>query len=167
MLTVDWMGMKKSKFKVKKFQNLDVIFDYYLNQTKVDPKLLFFTIDDREINLRESSSVSLKYTDQIIEGGLLPEMCLNREIRSEKIQKTSNNIELKARFSAKKVIELPVYLSESDTMALVMWQILEEFQEDIENLKLYFDGELVKPEDTIESLDLEDGDCLDIIFNIT
>lgn len=168
MITVDWLSVERNTFKVRKFQCLEVVFDFYLKKSEKDPKLLFFTLDDKEIDLRKSSYVSLRLKEndgKVLEGGILPDKFLDREEKKLERLREPDSVELKVQLAdARRNKHFKVYLRSGDSMEYVIWQVMDELDEDFDSVKLYFDGALVKPTDTLESLDMEEGDCFDAVI---
>lgn len=162
---VIWQAINKKIFKVRKFQPLSVIANYFGKEMQKDTKLMLFTLDENEINLNKNSYVSLRLSsDKVIEGGLLPDSYLDREQKDTyDFVKETGSIMLKIQSGEKRAQSFPVYMQKTDKMEYIFWQVCLELGKEVEDFKLYLDGKIIRPDSTLESLDLEDGDCIDIV----
>lgn len=163
-VTVDWQ-LRKKLFDVKEFENLKTILDYFCKEHKVKPTLLLFTINNKEINLANNCYVSLNLNeDSVIEAVLLPESASDRPLLNDLSPFIGNLFKIKVQYVNQKQ-DLFVYLETSQTkLGIAYWQLMQHFQVDFENVKCYFDGVFIKPSDTPDLLDLEDGDCIDVVL---
>lgn len=161
---VVWKSVERNFFKVAKYQLLSCIPKYYCEKFKVNPKLLFFTLDDKQLNLEECSFVSLRLDEKkVIEGGVLPESFLTEEqVNTTPAVITEGELNFKVQYSDHRTNGIDVKCKKGDKMEIIFWQVAKYLKEPVDCVKLYFDGRLVLPENQISDLDLEEGDCFDL-----
>ncbi|KRT79341.1 hypothetical protein AMK59_6948 [Oryctes borbonicus] len=157
-VNVLWKSVNKHSFKIPKFHPLSCILKYYIDKYKVNPKLLFFTLDEKQISLEKDSFVSLRLDEKkVIEGGTLPESYLEDMPMITTATVNEDSLHFKVQYSSQKNNEILVSCKNDDTMEIIFWQVSNAIKEPIEKIKLYFDGNLLQPNSKVVDQDLEEG----------
>lgn len=165
IVNVLWRSLEPNKFKVKKLQNLNCIFEYYAKKIDKDPSLLLFTLNDREISIKDNCYVSLQLDDtKTIEVGLLPDSYLNRKQNLHGTIPVTEGVRYKIQCAKKKFDSFHVFLKENEKLDQIFWQISQQLKLPPEQMKLYFDGDLINSNKTARENGLEPEDCLDLQF---
>lgn len=159
-----WKSIEKNTFKIPKYQPLTSIITYYSEKFNVNRKLLFFTLNDEPINLEENSYVSLRLNDQeVIEGGILPETYLDDSQENHSFVQDTD-LKFKVQCNDRRIREINVKCNRIDKIEVILWQVMNSIKEPIEKIRLYFDGHLLQADSKLADLDLEEGDCFDLII---
>lgn len=77
--------------------------------------------------------------------------------------KEQSNNEVKFRVTQEDV-KIPIFMSmkKTDKMIILYVKLAEKLGLDLESFSLKFDGDQIKNSDTMESLDLEGGECFEL-----
>nr|XP_022918016.1 uncharacterized protein LOC111427231 [Onthophagus taurus] len=162
-IKVLWRIFETHTFKLKKFQKLTPIRDYFVKTKNAKPELLFFTLDDKEIDLDCNCYASLRLTEyKSLEGCLLPDSYLNQP-KQEIIDLNKYDFQFKVQTGVHREKSFYVKCKKGDKTEVIFWQVILKTGKPIEEIKLSFDGELLKPDQELLDLDIMDGDCIDLI----
>lgn len=77
------------------------------------------------------------------------------------ITQAPDSIALKVQNSNHKAT-ITIHIGKSDKMKILMHRYAELNKAKLEDLKFFFDGERLNPNDTPKSLDLDGGECIDV-----
>ncbi|GLV40337.1 Rad60 [Carabus blaptoides fortunei] len=154
-----WKSQYIEKFTIRRFEKIDAIFKHFAEKENVSEDRLLFTIHEK-ILMKSDTPDSLNVNAaSIIEGGVLSE---EKQITTTVRPTHADRIELKVQLKDRKH-PLKIYLRLTDGMNILMYQCAEELKVPSNTLKFYFDGDLIKQNDTAESLQLEGGECIDCV----
>lgn len=151
-----WKNQAYKKFEFRKKEKLDKIFKYYAQKANVSEELLYFSYNDTVVCKTDTpESLNLNIAS-IIEGGILS---TKTHLSSGYKQDT---LELKIQW---KNLKKPfIYnMKVTDEMCVLMQECSNQMNVALNKLKFYFDGEIIEPDDTPSSLDLEGGECIDCV----
>uniref|UniRef100_A0A2A4JNZ8 Rad60/SUMO-like domain-containing protein n=1 Tax=Heliothis virescens TaxID=7102 RepID=A0A2A4JNZ8_HELVI len=157
---VYWQNLEIFKFKIRKFQKLTQIFNYFTDKEGVSSDKLLFTYNDRILKIDDTPD-SINYSiAKFIDGGIV-----NQDVR-HLVAETNGNHELKGfkiKFQCqnkKKPFETSVDPNERLMSAMI--KCAEYLETPLDKLKFYFDGDLINSKNTPQDLDLEGGECIDV-----
>lgn len=154
-----WKSQYIEKFTIRRFEKIDVIFKHFAKTENVPEDRLLFTIQERILTQSDTPDSLNVNAASIIEGGVLSE---EKQVTTTLKSAHADKVELKVQMKDRKH-PLKIYLRLTDTMNILMYKCAEELKVPSSTLKFYFDGDLIKPNDTAESLQLEGGECIDCI----
>lgn len=154
-----WKSQYIEKFTIRRFEKIDIIFKHFAETENVPEDRLLFTIQERILTQSDTPDSLNVNAASIIEGGVLSE---EKQVITTLKSANADKVELKVQMKDRKH-PLKIYLRLTDTMNILMYQCAEELKVPSSTLKFYFDGDLIKPNDTPESLQLEGGECIDCI----
>lgn len=163
IVKVCWCFQNTEKFIVRRYESLEKIFQHFSQRHNIPESRLLFTLDNsNQVISPTDTPVSLKLNvGSIIEGGFLnseQQDCV--KIRS-KIDE--DLIELKVQLKDRKH---PLFVSvrTSDSMEVFMHKSAEQLLVPVDKLKFYFDGDAIHFSDTVTSLELSGGECIDCVY---
>lgn len=154
-----WKSVNVVKIPVRRMQKLTVVFEHLMKLEKVPLEQVMLTFKNQAVKPTDTpDSLNLNVWD-FLEGGVLNspvESCLD----SPKAHKSAFSI--KFQDVHKKSIVLPARANEK--MKIVMTRYAEQVDKPLESIKFMFDGSVVNHSDTPDSLDLDCGDVIDVIY---
>lgn len=158
-LKVWWQFREISSFKIRKYQTMQSIFDFYSERENIPMERLVFLVDENFIKPDDTPD-SLNITRyQIIEGGYVTDGVVNV---AGKMDKTSTQaIQLKILMQEKKK-PLMVAIKKDEPFSILMAKCSEALQLDVKDMRFSFDGDTLKATDTPLSLEFEGGECIDV-----
>lgn len=162
IVKVCWCFQNTEKFTVRRFESLEKIFQHFSQRHNIPKSRLLFTLDNsNQVISPTDTPDSLKLNvGSIIEGGFLnSEQQDFIKIRS-KIDE--DLIELKVQLKDRKH-PLLVSIRTTDSMDIFMQKCAEQLLVPMDKLKFYFDGDAINLSDTVTSLELSGGECIDCV----
>ncbi|XP_077288830.1 DNA repair protein Rad60 isoform X2 [Arctopsyche grandis] len=169
-IKVHWRSKEYHRFKIRKYQKLTSIFEFFAKLEEVAIDNLLLTLGDRVLRPVDTPA-SIEYNIcHFIEGGIVPHSVTHIAEQSAKKYDAPSDA-LAAAMHKKLVIKLrskemknafEVMIGKNQKLSVAMVKFSEEIEVPLSRLKFYFDGDLVDSESTPVSLDLEGGECLDV-----
>ncbi|XP_008471232.1 uncharacterized protein CG4449 isoform X2 [Diaphorina citri] len=156
---VVWRHGEPHSFPIMKKKDLGSIYEFFAKQENVSIQNILLSKNEKVLSPHSTPlSIEYKVTD-ILEGGIL----------QNGIQKPSNNqhdkdcIEVKVQ---QKNVKKPllIQLHKSNDMNIFAKKVASELGIDVSKLKFTFDGDTLDLEETVESLDLDGGECFDLVI---
>lgn len=158
-LKVWWQFREISSFKIRKYQTMQSIFDFYSERENIPIERLVFLVGENFIK-PEDSPDSLNITRfQIIEGGYVTDAVVNVVGKTDRT--STQSIQLKILMKEKKK-PLMVAIKKDEPLSILMAKCSEALQLDVKNMRFSFDGDTLKATDTPLSLEFEGGECIDV-----
>ncbi|CAL4154822.1 unnamed protein product, partial [Meganyctiphanes norvegica] len=160
-IRIRW-GQDTLKFTLRRLQKFFIIYQKLAEINDVSVNLIILCHKDKILS-PESCPGDLGITAaDILEGGIQNLKASQDSSNTGNSNEECNpdNIELKVQ-NANNKGSLKVYISKYDKMAILMHKYAEEFGKSVKQFKFMFDGEVLKSDDTPESLDLDGGECID------
>lgn len=138
---VYWQSLEIFKFKIRKYQKLTQIFDYFMEKEGVSNDKLLFTYNERILKIDDTPD-SINYSiAKFIDGGIVEQ---NVTQLAQECSKGDENNGLKLKFQCQnKKKPFETTLRPEDKLALAMMKCAEHLETPIERLKFYFDGDLI------------------------
>ncbi|CAH1643037.1 unnamed protein product [Spodoptera littoralis] len=157
---VYWQNLEVFKFKIRKYQKLTQIFNYFMEKEGVGNDKLLFMYNDRIIKMDDTPD-SINYSiAKFIDGGIVNQN-VSHLATSNSSEKVINGIKIKFQCqNMKKPFETT--LGADDKFAAAMVKCAEHLEVQLERLKFYFDGDLISNKSTPRDLELEGGECIDV-----
>ncbi|KAJ8707008.1 hypothetical protein PYW08_011142 [Mythimna loreyi] len=157
---VYWQSLEIFKFKIRKYQKLTQIFDYFTAKEGVSKDNLLFTYNERILKIDDTPD-SINYSiAKFIDGGIVNQSVTQL---AQECNKEDENSGLKLKFQCQnKKKPFETTLRPQDKLALAMMKCAEHLETPIERLKFYFDGDLITSKTTPQDLELEGGECIDV-----
>ncbi|KAI5712848.1 hypothetical protein M8J75_011710 [Diaphorina citri] len=156
---VVWRHGEPHSFPIMKKKDLGSIYEFFAKQENASIQNILLSKNEKVLSPHSTPlSIEYKVTD-ILEGGIL----------QNGIQKPSNNqhdkdcIEVKVQ---QKNVKKPllIQLHKSNDMNIFAKKVASELGIDVSKLKFTFDGDTLDLEETVESLDLDGGECFDLVI---
>ncbi|KAL6259830.1 hypothetical protein P5V15_009741 [Pogonomyrmex californicus] len=157
-IKVCWRSNRIDRLSMHRHDCLKGIFQYYANLEKVPVNEILIMRKDKIINHTDTpASLGLSVID-ILDGGIV-----NPGMKT--LSKDESNDEdaciIKIQTANKKQ-SLTISLKKNERFEALFANCAKQLKVKESNLKLYFDGEQISPNDTPESLDLEGEACVDL-----
>uniref|UniRef100_A0A8D8ZUT3 Uncharacterized protein CG4449 n=2 Tax=Cacopsylla melanoneura TaxID=428564 RepID=A0A8D8ZUT3_9HEMI len=159
---VVWRQSEPYSFPIVKKKDLGSIYEFFAKRENVSIQKILLSKKDQVLSPHCTPlSIEYKVTD-ILEGGILEETVNNQQAAVNK-QQDKNCIEVKVQ---QKNVKKPllIQLHKSNDMHILAKKVAAELGIDIEKLKFNFDGDLLDLDETVESLDLDGGECFDLVI---
>ncbi|CAH0698076.1 unnamed protein product [Spodoptera exigua] len=157
---VYWQNLEVFKFKIRKYQKLTQIYNYFMEKEGVGSEKLLFIYNDRIINMNDTPD-SINYSiAKFIDGGIV-----SQNVTHLATTNTSENVVngIKVKFQCQNVKKpFETMLGMDDKFASAMVRCAEHLEVQLERLKFYFDGDLISNKSTPRELELEGGECIDV-----
>lgn len=156
---VYWQSSEFFRFNIRKYQKITQIFDYFSKKENVSFGNLLFTFDDKILK-PDDTPESIDYNiGKFIDGGVVNKNV--SELGQKDGQRNKGGVTIKFQCqNVKKPFELSVFLDE--TLSVAMLKCAEHFEKSVDQLKFYFDGDVILGSSTARELELEGGECIDV-----
>ncbi|KAL1465717.1 hypothetical protein WDU94_005260 [Cyamophila willieti] len=157
---VVWRQSEPHSFPIVKKKDLGSIYEFFAKRENVTIQKILLSKKDQVLSPHCTPlSIEYKVTD-ILEGGILEETVNKHQGASN--QQDKNCIEVKVQ---QKNVKKPllIQLHKSNEMHILAKKVAAELGIDEEKLKFNFDGDVLDLDETVESLDLEGGECFDLV----
>ncbi|XP_044727835.1 uncharacterized protein CG4449 [Chrysoperla carnea] len=160
-IKVWWQCNELTEFKIRKYQKLQTIFDFYANREKIPLNRLIFLLNNKTIYPTDTPDMLKLERIHIIEGGCINEDVVDMVGGARESNNAASMIQLKVQLRDRKK-PLHVFIKKTEPLSVLMAKCTEELECDIKKLRFEFDGDLLNPNDTPESLDFDGGECIDV-----
>lgn len=151
-----WRSKTVHKFSMRNDETFHKIFHYFSDLGQVSEReILLMHKDQRVEPTNTPASLQLTVID-ILEAGIV--QVVQREVCREDMQEDVFNIKVQTLKKGSFVIPL----RKEEHFKSLLKVCSEKLCIEEANIRLYFDGELIDLEDTPESLDMEQGTCIDL-----
>ncbi|XP_050358896.1 uncharacterized protein LOC126779101 [Nymphalis io] len=158
---VYWQSIDVYKFKIRKYQKLTQIFEHFSKQENVTTDKLLFTYNDMILKPDDSPD-SIDYNiAKFIDGGIVYNNIATLTTKKSTNVKNSSGIKIKFQYSkSRKPFEM--YIERDEKLSLAMTKCAEHLEVLLKNLKFEFDGDIITGTQTLEDLDMEGDECIDV-----
>lgn len=135
---VYWQSSEFFKFKVRQFQKLSQIFDYFSKKENVSHDKLLFTYKDRILKPDDTPD-SIKYSIvKFIDGGIV-----NQSV-SKLIKDDNDKSGMKIKFQCQNVKKpFETIIKPDEKLSVAMMKCAEHFEISLEKLRFRFDGDTI------------------------
>lgn len=156
-----WKSVNMKSFPLRRFQKLQEIYEYFMKEENVPFERILLTLRDKKISPNDTpESLDLKVYE-FIEGGILSGLTrAPNSVISEKCTYDENCVTLKLQDVQKRVLKFSV--QKDEPLKLTMIRYAEQIEKPLKDVKFYFEGEILRPTDTPESLGLENDEIIDV-----
>ncbi|KAK4324043.1 hypothetical protein Pmani_005292 [Petrolisthes manimaculis] len=166
-LRIRW-GTEIVRISIRKLQPFSEVYRQLGEKHGVSPSHIMLSHNHRLIpHTVCPHDLAITIVD-FIEGGIMEEdvhecssNSKNTMSSQSHITQAPDSIALKVQNSNSKAT-LTIHISKSDKMKILMHRYAELKDAKLEDLKFFFDGERLNPNDTPSSLDLDGGECIDV-----
>lgn len=155
---VVWRHGEPHSFPIVKKKDIASIYEFFAKRENVNIENIILIKNDKALSPHCTPlSIEYKVTD-ILEGGILQ----NGETKPSQNQQDKNCIEVKVQ---QKNVKKPllIQLHKSNDMHILAKKVSSELGIDEAKLKFNFDGDALDLDETVESLDLDGGECFDLV----
>lgn len=157
---VYWRSLEIFKFKIRKYQKLTQIFNYFTEKEGVSSNKLLFTYNDKILKMDDTPD-SINYSiAKFIDGGIVNQD-VSDLLAENNDNKRSNGFKLKFQCQNKKK-PFETSMNPHEKLMSAMIKCAEHLETPLEKLKFYFDGDLISSKNTPQDLELEGGECIDV-----
>lgn len=137
---VFWQNHECVKFKIRRFQKLRSVFDFFADRENVSHDKLFFTYNDKILK-QEDTPDSISYSIvKFIDGGIINQSVSTLVCKDNQIAKDGIKLKFQCQ-NLKKPYE--TYLRLEDSMAMALIQCAEYLEKPLDKLKFLFDGDII------------------------
>lgn len=158
---VVWRHGDPHSFPIAKKKDIGSIFEFFAKQENVCTDNILLSKKDKVLSPHSTPlSIDYKVTD-ILEGGILQNGTAKPTGSN---QQDKDCIEVKVQ---QKNVKKPllIQLHKSNDMHILAKKVASELGIDESKLKFNFDGDMLDLDETVESLDLEGGECFDLVVS--
>ncbi|XP_050426148.1 uncharacterized protein CG4449 [Adelges cooleyi] len=165
---VYWRKSQTHRFPLRMFQSLESIFEHFAKLEDIKTSHVRLELHNKPVLPSDTPhSINYKIYD-FIDGDIefyksIAERAAEEKEKDE--EPTDNDDDDDVEFSIRqKDVKRPILMSmkKSDKMIILYIKLSEKLGFDINSFTLEFDGDKIKKTDTIESLDLEGGECFEL-----
>lgn len=157
---VYWQSSEFFKFKIRRFQKLTQIFDYFSNKENVSHDKLLFTFNDRILKPDDTPDAINYNIVKFIDGGIVNQS-VSKLVKDDDNKKDQSGIKIKFQCqNVKKPFETWVEFDEK--LSKAMMKCAEHFETALDKLRFEFDGDSISGKTTAKDLELEGGECIDV-----
>ncbi|CAH2084201.1 unnamed protein product [Euphydryas editha] len=155
---VYWQNLYVQKFTIRRFQKIKVIYDFFSEKENIPINNLIFMYNNSILSPDDSPD-SIDYNIvKFIDGGVLNDSQIT-DVETNVVKKSG----IKLKFQSQKFKKPFVTYSEKDeSLSLAMIKCAEHLELPLNKLKFEFDGETLSGSETLRSLDMEGGECIDV-----
>ncbi|KAL4104163.1 hypothetical protein QTP88_019475 [Uroleucon formosanum] len=160
---VYWRQMRTYRFPLRMYQSISSIYDHFAKLEDIDPSHVRLDLHKKTLSPTDTpSSINYKIVDFIdgeIEFYRSPYDTLDVVPDVEELQDEVVKFCIK-----QKDVKRPIFIEikKTDKMLILYIKLSEMLGLDINSFTLEFDGDKIKKTDTMESLDLEGDECLEL-----
>ncbi|XP_069938090.1 NFATC2-interacting protein-like [Cherax quadricarinatus] len=156
-LRVKW-GSDYLRLPMKSLQKFSYVYQELAERFRVSVSQIVLSHKDKVISSELCpKDLNLTIAD-LIEGGIQSQACTNN---SEILENDPHCICIKVQNADRKGV-VNINMNRYDKMIVLMQKYANEKCVNMDKLKFCFDGEILNPNDTPDSLDLDGGECIDV-----
>ncbi|XP_033228524.1 uncharacterized protein CG4449 isoform X3 [Belonocnema kinseyi] len=157
-LKVLWRSHKVFRVDMRMYEPFQKAFDYFANLENVSTEQVLLLRNDKPVKPTDTpASLGISVIDII--GGVMDTKYVDDRSRAANVS-DQDICQIKVQHSQKEAIV--VSLRKTHPFKIAILQCATQLNVPDFKLKLYFDGDLISPSDTPESLDLEEQACIDL-----
>lgn len=157
---VVWRHGEPHSFPIMKKKDLGSIYEFFAKRENVSIQNILLSKNETVLSPHSTPlSIEYKVTD-ILEGGVLHDAD-NKRPKTDQQDKTCIEVKIQQKNVKKPLL---IQLHKSNNMHILAKKVASELGIDVIKLRFNFDGDALDLEETVESLDLDGGECFDLVI---
>ncbi|XP_050529170.1 uncharacterized protein CG4449 [Daktulosphaira vitifoliae] len=159
---VFWRKIRTYRFPIRMFQSFESIYQHFAELENINKSHVYLELNKKPVSSSDTpNSINYKITD-FIDGEIEFYKSLDERSTIKYNEELSEN-EVQFRVMQKDV-KHPIFLSmkKVETMVILYIKLSEKLGLDMDSFTLEFDGEKIKKTDTMDSLELDGGECFEL-----
>lgn len=158
---VVWRCGDPHSFPIVKKKDIGSIYEFFAKRENVGVENILLSKKDKVLSPHCTPlSIDYKVTD-ILEGGILQD-ATSKPASSNHQDKDCIEVKVQQKNVKKPLL---IQLHKSNDMHILAKKVASELGIDVDKLKFNFDGDTLDLDETVESLDLDGGECFDLVVS--